>query len=534
MPSNLNVCISCKAIQPSPETKTLVSPLSPLLGTNRVPSDAERYLAEEFLVEFSAEITSLEDQLSRLLQFKERLELYRREHRSVLSKFRMLPVEVLAMIFKIYVDSFSRWEDPPAPTASHYLDSGYAYPREISRMKPPFTLASVCQQWRAVAISTPSLWRNIDLTADSSFTRLGDPMSCLLTRSEQQHLNVAIDLCGRIADPPFFDAFRGSSPRWKNARIVCNESEFKALVPSRWNFPHLKSLSLGSQNNLSPPSIYAPKLEKLELRHAFIESYFPWHQLRELSLLSVDPSTVVYCLEECPRLTRFHCQLTYYWGIKGVDSPPLVHRNLLTLETFEGKAKMRVPPDSVLQYLDLPALQDLTLSIPCQKSRPDEYSISGHSIPNFISRSQCTLKTLSLEWIQTSKENVMSYSSLVPALTTLKLTENRICIYCDLLELLEAVNGDNIIFPKLQHLEYNFYARSTRDSDYHMIFDGLVSVIKARWELVSETDAVCPLQSMKIRGARPCQELNSFGAYCDLERQCRKGFKLEMQFFESK
>src|SRR6266498_2786437 len=169
MPSNLNVCISCKAIQ---ETKFLVSPMSPLLGTNRVPSDAERYLAEEFLVEFSAEITSLEDQLSRLLQFKERLELYRREHRSVLSKFRMLPVEVLAMIFKIFVDSFSRWEEPPAPTASHYLESGYAYSREISRMKPPFTLASVCQQWRAVAISTPSLWRNIDLTGDSSFTRL--------------------------------------------------------------------------------------------------------------------------------------------------------------------------------------------------------------------------------------------------------------------------------------------------------------------------------------------------------------------------
>ena len=132
-----------------------------------------------------------------------------------------------------------------------------------------------------------------------------------------------------------------------------------------------------------------------------------------------------------------------------------------------------------------------------------------------------------------SKTNVTLYSSLVPTLTTLKLTENRICIYSDLLKLLAAVDGDDIVFPGLQHLEYNFYARSTRDSDYHMIFASLVPVVKARWEMVSETDAVCPLQSMKIRGARPCRELNSFEGYCDLESQCQKGFNLEMQFFES-
>ena len=245
MQSNLDVCISCKTIQPSPETKTLVSPLSPLLGTNCVPSDAERCLAEEFLVGFSAEITILEGQLSRLLLFKERLELYRREHRAVLSKFRMPPVEVLAVIFKIFVDSFSRWEEPPASIASDY-EFGGAYRRDItsSRMKPPFILASVCQQWRAVAISTPSLWRNIDLTSDSSFTQLGDPVSCLLTRSGQQHLNVAIDLRSRTANPHLFDAFRGSSPRWQNARIVCYDKKgFKTLLSSRWNLPQLKSLS---------------------------------------------------------------------------------------------------------------------------------------------------------------------------------------------------------------------------------------------------------------------------------------------------
>ena len=537
MQSNLDVCTSCKAIQPSPETKTFVSPLSPLLSTNHTPSDAERCIAEEFLVGFSAEITNLEDQLSRLLQFKERLELYRGEHRSVLSKFQMLPVELLAVIFKIFVNSLSQWEEPPASTASDYFDSGFAYLRDMSKMKPPFTLASVCQQWRAVAISIPSLWINIDLTGDSSFTQLGDPMSCLLTRSGQQHLNVAIDLRDRTADPPFFDAFCGSSSRWQNARIVCDYGEnFKALVPSRWNLPQLKSLSLGSYDGLSLPPIHAPKLEKLELCSPLIKSYLPWHQLRELSLLSVKISTVVYCLEACPGLTCLHCQLYYpgYYPRERLESSLLVHHNLLTLETFEDSGTMSLPPDNVLRYLELPALQVLTLSIPCQKDYPDEYAISDQSFPNFISRSQCKLETLSLEWIQMKKTNVTLFSSLVPTLTMLKLTENRICIYTNLLELLVAVDGDNIIFPELQHLEYNFYAQSTRDSDYRMIFTGLVPVVKARWETVSETNAVRPLQSMKIRGARPCQELNSFEAYCDLESQCRKGFNLEMQFFELK
>ena len=535
MPSTLDVCMSCKTIQPSPETKTFVSPLRPLLGTNHVPSDAERCLAEEFLVEFSAEITSLEGQLSRLLQFKERLELFRREHRSVLSKFRMLPVEVLAMIFKIFVDSLSRREE--ASTASDYLDSSYAHSRNISKMKPPFTLASVCQQWRAVAISTPSLWRNIDLTRDSRFMRLGDPMSCLLTRSGQQYLNVVIDLRGWTADPPFFDAFRGSSSRWQNAQIVCDyDNDFTPVLPS--NLPQLKSLSIGSPGTpvTLVASINAPKLENLELCYVSIESHFPWHQLRELSLLGMDMSAVASCLEACPGLTRLRCQLSYagYFSASRVEqSPPLVHRNLLTLETFEGSARMRLPPDNVLRYLELPALQGLILSIPCRKDRPDDYSISDQSFPNFISRSQCKLKTFSLECIQMSKTNVTLYSSLVPTLTTLKLTENRICIYSDLLKLLAAVDGDDIVFPELQHLEYNFYARSTRDSDYHMIFASLVPVVKARWEMVSETDAVCPLQSMKIRGARPCRELNSFEGYCDLESQCQKGFNLDMQFFES-
>ena len=245
-----------------------------------------------------------------------------------------------------------------------------------------------------------------------------------------------------------------------------------------------------------------------------ITSHFPWHQLQELTLLRLEISTVVYCLKACPDLTRLRCQLYqdgYYSSASRIErSSPLVHHNLLTLETLEDSAKMRLSPDNVLDYLELPALQALTLSIPCRKDHPDDYLISDQSFPNFISRSQCKLETLSLEWIQMKKTNVMLFSSLVPTLTTLKLTENRICIYGDLLELLAAVDGDNNIFPELQHLEYNFYARSIRDSDYHMIFTGLVPVVKARWEMVNQTDAVRPLQSMKIRGARPCRELDSF------------------------
>jgi hypothetical protein len=200
----------------------------------------------------------------------------------------------------------------------------------------------------------------------------------------------------------------------------------------------------------------------------------------------------------------------------------------VSLEAF-SEEKGGSPVTEVLCHLELPALQRLAFALRSWKELGDERLFRLGDFSTFISRSQCTLKTFSLECIPISTADCIVYRPLLSNVTTLVVTENRRCIYKELLDMLANVDHeDGILLPQLQHFEYNFHARSSRYSDYSTIFSQVVSLLECRWEI--EKDAVRRLDFMKLKGAKPDARLVLFPAYVQLDNFREKGFNLEMYF----
>ncbi|KAJ7156647.1 hypothetical protein C8R46DRAFT_860900, partial [Mycena filopes] len=92
--------------------------------------------AENAIAIASAHISHLQAALKRLVQQCEELQTFVKTHRAVLSILRLLPDEILLEIFQ------------------HCLAPHDA------RATAPWVVSHVCRRWRAVALSSPQLWRH--------------------------------------------------------------------------------------------------------------------------------------------------------------------------------------------------------------------------------------------------------------------------------------------------------------------------------------------------------------------------------------
>ncbi|KAJ7264933.1 hypothetical protein B0H12DRAFT_1011517, partial [Mycena haematopus] len=92
---------------------------------------------ERFIEESELKITSLESQISALVELRDRERACVAALRHLLSPIRALPVELLAEIFELMIRDYNY---------------SYAYIQAV------FRISQVCSDWRQVAHSTPRLW----------------------------------------------------------------------------------------------------------------------------------------------------------------------------------------------------------------------------------------------------------------------------------------------------------------------------------------------------------------------------------------
>ncbi|KAJ7173320.1 hypothetical protein C8R46DRAFT_113199 [Mycena filopes] len=354
-----------------------------LLNSNETPLDSEIMLIKSTTSQIDArmiaideEIASLHRRLQQLTDERQSLVRLRSRNSALVSPLRRFPPEVLAEIFT--------WTLPAA-----WSLSGYPFSSDDS----PWSLTHVSRSWRAIAISTSSLWSLVVIDYPRNPAGLY-PLPMLETHIGRAQ-KLKVDFCGDEARDP-----------------VSQIEVFNYLAShcSRW-----EELSLGLTTGLVPllSSLQdrIPSLCRLNIRWSDEISQF---DVRSIDCFRSAPSLIDFATfnEHRPVPIRLPLQqLTAYRA----DHPWEVHQYVIGLAlrlvelrvhiAFDGNPRpnvketyhlpclrrLYVSHPVLLSFLTAPSLEELALNY-C----PDDGTEMQRSFGPFVERSGGTLKRLCL------------------------------------------------------------------------------------------------------------------------------------------
>lgn len=338
-----------------------------------------------------------------------------------------LPPELLAEIFFCYIST-------GVPTQSFHRA---AHRRGV--MLP----SHVCRKWRAIALATPRLWylnifgprtsANTQTEVDCTRTWLSRSGQCPLTiravSGQHDALNVAMEL------------LVPHCTRWREVTLDPVPPDLKIMSPIKGNLPILEFISLLFPTELDDDFDafeVAPKLRHLHLYGHFQLNQIrvPWDQLTHCETIVEGGDPCLEMLVWAPNLQHF--QVLIYQSLPcSVRSPLITHTSLSTI-LLDGCLP------HFLDQLILPALSDLLMTV------WDEENIAS-----LLSRSACTLKTLTISIYGSNEHDIMELLQRAPGLQVLELTFNTTAEWSTILEALKLsfiIPEHLFIVPKLRRL----------------------------------------------------------------------------------
>ncbi|KAJ6589333.1 hypothetical protein B0H19DRAFT_1103617 [Mycena capillaripes] len=264
----------------------------------------------------------------------------------------------------------------------------------------PISLGHICRKWRAIALSTPMLWRAICFALSRKRTSqelelllpcrleafeawLGRSGSCPL--SVELHEDVASKALAR-----FVLAILPHLAHTEHLKLSCGVHPSESPLDIEYSLPLLRHLEFRCLNvaACSAPVtsfLKAPGLRSVILTSVFTSSQIalPWHQLTALVLENISSHTSAEILNQTPNL--IHCRLLTLFGPSVPNINPLTR--LESLEIVMGSlGRWRTSP--VLDRLTAPALQSLKITI------VDGFEQVVRALGLLISRSECSLGEL--------------------------------------------------------------------------------------------------------------------------------------------
>ncbi|KAJ7204639.1 hypothetical protein B0H12DRAFT_468714 [Mycena haematopus] len=281
---------------------------------------------------------------------------------------------------------------PPEILSEIFLDFVPAYP-EFPKwwLSSALLFCAVCRKWRAIAISTPNLWRTIRINASRDSRKLtaqSERLKTWLSRSGSCPLALDLSIHPSTENPSLDSQLLQMAvlckERWEHV-VLC--LTFEHLHILQGNMPLLRHLTFGLHTCPSsaaiPVNIFdcAPRLKDVGLTWGFEKCAInlPWHQLTRLN------ASLLY-VEECVEILRDATNLVHCsFGICGTAPPtpiptfPVVHRHLshLILQLTDLDYVFSISLSPLFDNLTMPAL--LTLQV-------YEPGITLHSLGEFISR----------------------------------------------------------------------------------------------------------------------------------------------------
>ncbi|KAF7363824.1 F-box domain-containing protein [Mycena sanguinolenta] len=345
----------------------------------------------------------------------------------------------------------------------------------------PLVLCAVCRRWREIALTTPGLWGSFSIQQDSVLSDSGADYVefCRTWLSRAGITPVSIEFEAWVEHKrvlSLLEVIGGLAQRWQRAWLTFDSDLLKALrLPEAGKFPFLEQLALGTSfSELSLSFCDAPRLRDVYLVETTPQIRLPWHQLTSYETCTVLVPLFLQILGDAPNLVDAR------FGIEGTLAPslpniviPLVRLQLLKL----GSGLYEDPlPMTILNCLEVPALQDLTLSFLHHQANSD-----ASPFLSFVSRSSFQLHTLALSLMPVDTEALIECLKATPTVVDLKLRiRRRINVNT---VLVRFTGRSNSFLPKLEtfHLVFSTFGVSGVTPTTSSLF---IDMLCWRWSMV--------------------------------------------------
>ncbi|KAJ7659276.1 hypothetical protein DFH06DRAFT_1472661 [Mycena polygramma] len=319
---------------------------------------------------------------AKILDLRRSLAALETEHASVRERLDAHKYPVLTLPNEVVSEIFVHFLPPYPLCAPTY---GFLSPER---------LLLVCQKWRDIALSTPALWRAIDL--EDGGDRQCRNLEAWLGRSGGYPLSISIQIEHPGQEDELLQLLVPRRARWKYFQLlrVGLENSFLSEGP----LPLLRSLDIGA---LSLPATFPdmPRLHTVTLR---TRRYFPrpaallsWSQLTSLTLIGSLPRECMPIVLQTPNL---HTPAT----LGDVGLGLVQHRDLNNLRVSSRRLSSKEREQIVILLMNVyggfPLKYLLSFMSPAlrrlQCPEADNHSDLTDILNSFISNSGCTIQEL--------------------------------------------------------------------------------------------------------------------------------------------
>ncbi|KAJ7654601.1 hypothetical protein DFH06DRAFT_1474504 [Mycena polygramma] len=439
-----------------------------LLNSNEPPEGSDLAFIHSVVSETEKRLTCLDDDITKLQKTLNQLEelrvllsRYRAQNRAILSPLRRLPTEVLSEIFL--------WTSPTvgedARTGSK-LDVGAS----------PWVLTHINARWRAIALSTPSLWSLIMITySEECAAASAYPLSLIesqLRRSQTQALKIHFHTSPGAASSPqirVFDLLSKHSSRWEELSLGLTVDLVPSLPALRDRIPSLRRLWIqwNEEELTRVDSIdgfqTAPSLLDASVFNEYrsISCALPVHQLTRYEL-DCSWQTHRAVLKLAPKLVEVRIDVDFD------DEPWPSPDEIIDLPALR---RLHVSDAEVLDYVKVPALEGLSLWVGI-------YTSDLTHLDFLLDRSACTMRYLCL----TGVPDVHSITQMLRRLSHLTelavvVTEAEASSEVDDLISTLTLDGTSVVeAPQLRSL-----VCGSVDVENYIDFPLFLEMLKSRW-----------------------------------------------------
>ncbi|KAJ7677768.1 hypothetical protein DFH06DRAFT_1167126 [Mycena polygramma] len=214
-----------------------------LLNSNDPPQDSDIPGVLSAISETEAQLASVEDeiarvseQLKKLRQMRSSLSSYRTRNRAILSPLRRMPPEILGEIFMCTL-----------PSSNLRIARG----KGIQITDSPWVLTHVCQDWKKISLSIPSLWSSVIVSYSPKIGPAAYPVAMVETQiARAQNSHLKIHFYGHEGAYPensqkqieMFKSLARHALRWGELNVQLTLALIPLLADLRGRLPSLRKL----------------------------------------------------------------------------------------------------------------------------------------------------------------------------------------------------------------------------------------------------------------------------------------------------
>ncbi|KAF7371143.1 hypothetical protein MSAN_00749700 [Mycena sanguinolenta] len=422
-----------------------------LLNSNEPPVESDAVVVRSTILQAEEHLAWLRHKIARLLsQVKDSKELeqleeervlissYLAENRGIFSPLRRLPPELLCEIFG--------WTVASAKKAQLKRHLGFC------EKDSPWVLTHVSHTWRAISVSTPSLWSTVTINYGTLVESSSYPLAMLEThvaRAQKLRINFyGCDLSNRhdTNQLEIFQYLVKHASRWEELHLEATHSLYALLESLPDCVPLLRRVRMRVRRNGRSSIVgsfrflnTAPSLVDINLYDQ--PSSFSFHPPSRLARYQLEAplKTHLDILKLAPRLVEAHIR------VQDNNDPWLDSREIIVLSSVRH---LYASQPKALDYIQTPALEDL--SIPLGIS-------SCPTIDSFLARSSCALRSLCIsDRPEFGAHETLAVINNIPSLIELRfIVSNSIHqVNALLAELTISDAGTRTVVPQLTSISF--------------------------------------------------------------------------------